>query len=164
MGNRCNIRIEGRRIKHTMGPVSLKLYDKFGLILRIETTVNDLTFFKHSREVEHRDGTKETKWASMQKTIYSLPALREILAAANRRYREFLSAIEDPRNGRDKLDKLSQPVPNEGRAASSTSAACRTGPCGDTSPRRAAGRCPDCSSASAFTDSSRRPATPTSTT
>jgi hypothetical protein len=45
-GNRYNSRIEGTRIKHTMGPVSLKLYDKFSLILRIETTVNDLTFFK----------------------------------------------------------------------------------------------------------------------
>jgi hypothetical protein len=65
-------------------PISLKLYDKFGLMRRIETTVNDLTFFKHYREVEHR-GTKETKWASMQNTIYTLPALREILEAANRR-------------------------------------------------------------------------------
>ena len=99
-----------------MGPVSLKLYDKFGLILRIETTVNDLTFFKHYREVEHRDGSKQTKWASMQKTIYSQPALRQILEAANRRYLEFLSAIEDPRNRRDKLDRLSQPVQNEGRS------------------------------------------------
>ena len=115
-GNRYNIRIEGTRIKHTMGPVSLKLYDKFSLILRIETTVNDLTFFKHYREVEHRDGSRETKWAAMQKTIYSLPALRELLQAANRRYLEFLSAIEDPRNGRDKLDKLSQPVEHEGRS------------------------------------------------
>ena len=61
--------ITGAWIKHTMGPVSLKLYDKFSLILRIETTVNDLTFFRHYREVEHRDGTKETKWAAMQKTI-----------------------------------------------------------------------------------------------
>jgi hypothetical protein len=50
MGNRFNIRIEGTRIKHTMGPVSLKLYDKFGLMLRIETTVNDPAFFKHYRE------------------------------------------------------------------------------------------------------------------
>jgi hypothetical protein len=115
MGNRFNIRIEGTRIKHTMGPVSLKLYDKFGLILRIETTVNDLTFFKHYREVEHRDGSRETKWASMQKTIYSLPALRELPEAANRRYPEFLSAIEDPRAGRRKLDKLSQPAEEEGR-------------------------------------------------
>ena len=115
MGNRFNIRIEGTRIKHTMGPVSLKLYDKFGLILRIETTVNDLTFFKHYREVEHRDGSKETKWAAMQKTIYSLPALRELLEAANRRYLEFLSTIEDPRAGRNKLDKLSQTVEQQGR-------------------------------------------------
>jgi len=72
---------------------------------RTNCTVNDLTFFKHYREVEHRDGSRETKWAAMQKTIYSLPALRELLAAANRRYLEFLSAIEDPRNGRNKLDK-----------------------------------------------------------
>jgi hypothetical protein len=116
MGNRFNVRIEGTRIKHTMGPVSLKLYDKFGLILRIETTVNDLTFFKHYREVEHRDGSRETKWAAMQKTIYSLPALGELLQAANRRYLEFLSTLEDPRNGRNKLDKLSQPVRREGRS------------------------------------------------
>src|SRR5487761_629360 len=116
MGNRFNVRIEGTRIKHTMGPCSLKLYDKFGLLLRIETTVNDLTFFKHYREVEHRDGNRETKWAAMQKTIYSLPALRELLAAANRRYLEFLSALEDPRNGRDKLDKLSQPVRHQDRS------------------------------------------------
>src|SRR5436190_13774805 len=115
MGNRFNIRIQGTRIKHTMGPASIKLYDKFGLILRIETTVTDLTFFKHYREVEHRDGSRATKWASMQKTIYSLPALRELLEAANRRYLEFLSAIEDPRAGRNKLDKLSQPVEQEGR-------------------------------------------------
>jgi len=116
MGNRFNVRIEGTRIKHTMGPVSLKLYDKFGLILLNETTVNDLTFFKHYREVEHRDGSRETKWTSMQKTIYSLPALRKLLAAANRRYLELLSTIEDPRNGRNKLDKLSQPRHYEGRS------------------------------------------------
>jgi hypothetical protein len=116
MGNRFNIRIEATRIKHTMGPVSLKLYDKFGLILRIETTVNDLTFFKHYREagvptdrsssvgweVEHRDGSRETKWTSMQKTIYSLPALRELLAAANRRGPQrqvFVAGVEAPLSG-----------------------------------------------------------------
>lgn len=110
MGNRFNIRIEGTRIKHTMGPVSIKLYDKFGLILRIETTVNDVSFFKHYRQVEHRDGTREMKYANMLKTIYSLPALRELLVAANRRYLQFLSTIEDRRSGLDKLGKLSQKV------------------------------------------------------
>ena len=116
MGNRFNIRIEGTRIKHTMGPVSIKLYDKFGLILRIETTVNDVSFFKHYREVEHRDGRKEKKYAAMQKTIYSLPALRELLVAANRRYLEFLSAIEDHTAGTDKLNKISGGVEENGRS------------------------------------------------
>jgi len=39
-----------------MGPVSIKMYDRFGLLLRIRTTVNDLTFFQHYRQVEQRDG------------------------------------------------------------------------------------------------------------
>src|ERR1039458_5740793 len=116
MGNRFNIRIEGTRIKHTMGPVSLKLYDKFGLILRIETTVNDVSFFRHYRKVEHRDGTSETKWAPMLKTVYSLPALRELLVAANRRYLEFLSTIDDPGAGINKLTRVSQTVQQNERS------------------------------------------------
>lgn len=51
----------------------------------------------------------------MQKTIYSLPACENCWKAANRRYLEFLSAIADPRAGRSKLDKLSQPVEQQGR-------------------------------------------------
>ena len=31
----------GTRIKHHMGPVSIKMYDKAGIVLRIETTGND---------------------------------------------------------------------------------------------------------------------------
>jgi hypothetical protein len=183
-GNRYNIRIEGTRIKHTMGPVSLKLYDKFSLILRIETTVNDLTFFKHYREVEHRDGTKETKWASMQKTIYSLPALRELLEAANRRYLEFLSTIEDPRNGRDKLDKLSQSLTQKGRSYPGFNlfdtddealfqsivrgefniSGRRISRFAASFPTRVAGKSRACSSGSGSMASSRKWATPTSTT
>jgi len=57
MGNRFNKRWLGTRIKHQMGPVSIKMYDKFSFILRIETTVNNVSFFKHYRQVQHRDGT-----------------------------------------------------------------------------------------------------------
>jgi len=116
MGNRFNVRIEGTRIKHTMGPVAIKLYDKFGLILRIETTVNDVSFFKHYRQVEHRDGSQEMKYAAMQKTIYSLPALRELLLAANRRYLEFLSAMDDNTAGTNKLNKISRKAEDAGRS------------------------------------------------
>jgi hypothetical protein len=116
MGNRFNTRIEGTRIKHTMGPVSIKMYDKFRLILRIETTVVNVSFFKHYREVEHKDGTSSMAWANMKKTIYSLAPLRELLLAANRRYLEFISTIEDDRVGTGKLNKISQPVQQNDRA------------------------------------------------
>lgn len=45
IGSPFNTRIGGTRIKHSMGPVSIKMYDKFGLILRIDTSVNDVPFF-----------------------------------------------------------------------------------------------------------------------
>jgi hypothetical protein len=93
-----------------MGPVSIKKYDKFRLILRIETTVVNVSFFKHYREVEHKDGTRTMAWAEMKRTIYSLAPLRELLLAANRRYLEFISTIEDDKVGTDKLNKISQPV------------------------------------------------------
>ena len=116
MGNRFNTRIEGTRLKHTMGPVSIKMYDKFRLILRIETTVVNVSFFKHYREVEHKDGTRSMAWAEMKKSIYSLAPLRELLLAANRRYLEFISTLEDDKVGTDKLNKISQPVEEKDRS------------------------------------------------
>ena len=109
IGNDFHTRIEGTRIKHHMGPVSIKMYDKLAIVLRIETTVNDVSFFKHHRRVEHRDGTWEMKDATMKKSIYSLPALWELLEAANQRYLEFVSAIEDPTVGIKNLEKISRP-------------------------------------------------------
>ena len=105
IGNDFHTRIEGTRIKHHMGPVSIKMYDKLGIILRIETTVNDVSFFKHHRKVEHRGWPGEMKDAPLKKSIYSLPLLRELMEAANRRYLEFVSAIEDPTVGIKNLEK-----------------------------------------------------------
>ena len=84
-GNNYHVRIEGTRIKHTMGTVSIKMYDKFSKILRIETTANDISFFKHFREVVHRDGTTSNQMASLKKNIYSLTFLADNLIAANKR-------------------------------------------------------------------------------
>ena len=109
IGNNYHVRIEGSRIKHSMGKASIKMYDKFGHILRIETTVNDVTFFKHYREVIHHDGSSTQKEASMKKNIYSLKPLREIVAASNNRYLEFISAIDDNTIGHKKLEKATEP-------------------------------------------------------
>lgn len=116
IGNDFNTRIQGTRIRHRMGPVALKMYDKFGCVLRIETVANDVSFFKHHRTVEHRDGTSEMKLAPVKKTIYSLGVLPGILGACNRRYLEFLSSLDDDSAGRRHLDRLSRPVRDEKRS------------------------------------------------
>jgi len=108
LGNRFNKRGLGTRLKHQMGPVSLKMYDKFHFILRIETTVNKVSFFQHYRKVQHRDGSTTMRWAPMKKTIHSLPALRELLSAANGRYLKFISAIATPQVGLEKLHQLAE--------------------------------------------------------
>src|SRR5438067_9628563 len=89
---------------------TMRRRDKFGQILRIETTVKDVTFFRHYREVEQRDGNKVTKHAAMKKTIYSLGALRELTTASNRRYLAFVMQLEDPRASLEKLDRVTRPV------------------------------------------------------
>lgn len=116
LGSDFTTRIEGTRLKHYFGPVAIKLYDKFGLVLRIETTVNDVTFFKHHRQVEQHDGTTRLKLAPLRKTIYSLqPDLRHLLTAANQRYLAFLSDLDDPTPGLKALDRITQSTEEQGR-------------------------------------------------
>lgn len=110
IGNNFNTRIQGTRIKHQMGAVSIKMYDKFGLVLRIETTVNDVSQFKTYREVDQRDGTRVKKMAVMKKNIYSLFPLIRLLKAANHRYLEFISTFPDPTDGIKKLNTVSQTI------------------------------------------------------
>ena len=108
IGSRFETRIEGTCIKHRLGKAQVKMYDKFNLVLRIETTVNDVSFFKHHRKVEHRQGPSTRELASVKKSIYSLIDLREILLGCCRRYLEYLSALDDHSAGARALDRLSQ--------------------------------------------------------
>src|SRR4029077_11181253 len=108
IGNAFSTRWEETRIKHYMGPAAIKMYDKFALVLRVETTCNDVTFFKHHRRVEHRDGTWEMKLAPMRKSIYSLPDLMGLLGDANRRYLEFLGALDAPTAGGQRQVKTAE--------------------------------------------------------
>jgi hypothetical protein len=115
IGSQFSTRIEGACIKHRFGNSSIKMYDKFGCVLRIETTTNDVSFFKHYRKVEHRQGPATRGLAPVKKTIYSLIDLREILFACNRRYLEHLSALDDFSSGVRALDRLTKPRSIEGR-------------------------------------------------
>lgn len=106
IGSRFQTRIQGTCIKHRLGQAQVKMYDKLGRVLRIETIVNDVSFFKHHRRVEHRQGRSTRELAPLKKSVYSLIDLREILLGRNRRYLEFLSAIEDHSAGVRAPDRL----------------------------------------------------------
>ena len=50
------------------------------------------------------------------KTTYSLPALRELLVAVNRCYRELLSAMDNPSASADKLNRVPKTVHQNDRS------------------------------------------------
>nr|VFK44018.1 MAG: hypothetical protein BECKTC1821E_GA0114239_103033 [Candidatus Kentron sp. TC]VFK46211.1 MAG: hypothetical protein BECKTC1821D_GA0114238_10293 [Candidatus Kentron sp. TC] len=52
-----------------MGAVSIELYDKGGLIARVECTANDVSFFKQQRDVEQRNGERVFKLAPPRKNF-----------------------------------------------------------------------------------------------
>jgi hypothetical protein len=118
-GGSFNTRIEGTCIKHHMGrAASIKMYDKLGRVLRIETTVNDVTFFKHHRTVEHRDGTSSFKLADLPKSIHSLAVLMKLMGDSNRRYLAFIGELPDEGPGLRAARKLAEKArdPEQDRA------------------------------------------------
>ncbi len=86
------------------------MYDKFGHVLRIESTCNDIGAFRVKRKVEHRDGTSTEQKAPLKKSIYSLYQLFTIMKAANYQYLEFISSFDDHSGGNKNLTKVSSPV------------------------------------------------------
>ena len=109
-GSRLGRRILGTRIKHQMGEISVKIYDKFGKVLRIEITSNDVSQLKVFRDVHKRNGSIVQEVADVKKSIYSLFDLISIFKNACNRYLEFVSSFDDPSDGMKKLDKVTDTV------------------------------------------------------
>jgi len=92
------------------------MYDKHGIVLRIETTTNDVSSFKHHQKVEHRQGPATRALAPVKKSIYSLIDLRDILLGCNRRYLAHLSALDDFSAGVRALGRVTRLHEVDGRA------------------------------------------------
>jgi len=110
LGNRFDTRILGTRIRHSMGPAAIKMYDKAGIALRIESSTVDVRFFSRRRPVHRRDGTVALIVAPLRKAIFSLPALRTCLHSANRRYLDFISHFDCPAAGAHALCRITTTV------------------------------------------------------
>lgn len=116
VGNDFSTRIQGTRIRHHMGPASIKLYDKAGIIARVECTANNVSFFKHHRYVEQRNGEHVFKLAPLRKSIYSLGDLRQLMRAANDRYLAFMACLDNPDAAQKALAKMAAPAKVKGRS------------------------------------------------
>ena len=113
-------RPEGIRIKHCVNGNSIKMYDKQGTILRIETTINrarDFRVFREGQMGPHgrakSDGKK--KWRVMRKSVVDLKRRAEVSRAANERYLSALSATNNPVPLFEWADQVCKPVHKDGQ-------------------------------------------------
>jgi hypothetical protein len=106
----------GTRIKHRMKTNWLKMYDKFGLILRVETVINSPKEFWVYRTRRHHDGTSSVGYYPMTKSVASLVDYQEQALACNRRYLDALAVVDDPAPAYQQLRQLTEPKAIEGRS------------------------------------------------
>jgi len=104
----------GARIKHWMKTNWIKMYNKFGCVLRVETVVNDPYGFRILRYGK-RKGERVYAWFPMGKGVANLYRYAEISLAANGSYLDALSVESDPRPARESLQVLTSPVSRNGR-------------------------------------------------
>jgi hypothetical protein len=116
VGNDFSTRIQGTHIRHHFGPTSLKVYDKAGVIARVECTANDVSFFKHHRYVEQRNGERVFKLAPLRESTYRLGDLRRLMSAANARYLAFMACLDSPDAAHKALAKMAAPAKVKGRS------------------------------------------------
>jgi hypothetical protein len=110
-------RLLGTRIKHRMTRNWLKMYDKFGLILRVETVINRPKEFSVYRTRHHRDGTTSQDYFPMNKDTESLVHYQAQAINCNRRYLDALAVVDDPTPAYQQLRQLTEPKKVAGRSS-----------------------------------------------
>jgi hypothetical protein len=111
-----SVREPGACIKHYMKRNWLKMYDKLGLLLRVETVINQPGEFKILRDCQHRDGTTSTGWFAMCKGVGNMHYYQSHASACNQRYLNALAAVADPTPSYDDLKHLTERQRKQGKS------------------------------------------------
>ena len=112
--SRLRQRPEGIRIKHRVGSNHIKLYDKQGSNLRVETTINDPRDFKVLRR-KTGDSQGEQAWLPLRKSVADLHRLSQVSESANQRYLEALANVQDTVSLGSLVNKVCQPTNLKGK-------------------------------------------------
>jgi hypothetical protein len=86
-------RPEGVRIKHRLNTASIKMYDKQGSVLRVETTVNNPRDIKVYRAKEGQP-TGPKAWRRLRKGVADVHRRAQVCQSANDRYLEAMAAAQ----------------------------------------------------------------------
>jgi len=111
-----SVRDPGACVKHYLRNNWLKMYDKLGLILRVETVINQPGEFKVFRECRHRDGSTSSGWYPMCKGVGNFHHYQSHALSCNMRYLEALAAVEDPTPSYEDLRTLTERERHKGRS------------------------------------------------
>lgn len=112
--NNFKKRWPGARVKHRMKGNWIKMYDKHGCVLRIETVINHPYEFRVRREGKRR-GLWVKGWYPMSKGISNFYRYAEVCLRANLAYIEALSVVDDPAKAYRLLNEICEPVKKNGK-------------------------------------------------
>jgi hypothetical protein len=108
-------RVEGTRIKHWVDENSIKMYDKQGCVLRIETTINNPRRWRVWRRTT-RKGKRCMAWIQMRRGLADIPRRAKLCRDANNRYLEALSVVGEQIPCHKLLDPISKRLTRDGRS------------------------------------------------
>lgn len=107
-------RAEGVRVKHWVNGNSVKMYDKGGSVLRVETTLGCVDDFKVLRPRGDAPDAK-LEWQPMRQSVADLHRRAEVSQAANERYLDALSVVDDSTPLAALLDTVAKPATYGGK-------------------------------------------------
>lgn len=107
-------RLEGVRVKHWVNGNSLKMYDKAGNILRVETTIAWTPDFKVFRPLTN-DPNGKLAWRPLRKGVADIHRRAQVSQQSNERYLDALAAVDDATPCSRLFDAVSRPVADNGR-------------------------------------------------
>lgn len=107
-------RPEGMRVKHRLKANAIKMYDKQGSVLRVETTINDARDLKSYRPAEGKPQGPRT-FRPLRKGVADLARRAKLCDASNQRYLGALAATETASPLKCLAAKLCCPAQRGGR-------------------------------------------------
>jgi hypothetical protein len=107
--------VEGTCVKHRVAQNLLKMYDKFGQVLRLENLLINVRDFKVYRRREgDRSGPME--YLRLRKSVADIHRRAELGRKINERYAEALSTVQDKTSLGELVQDLGQPTKWKGRS------------------------------------------------